>query len=252
MNKLQNKTALITGGSTGMGFATAKLFIEEGAQVIITDIDEEQLNHAVTELGENCRGVLSDTGSMDDIAALMALIKAEYGQLDILFANAGIAHYKPYTEVTEQHFDQTMQVNVKGLYFTVLQAVPLLPEGASVILNTSIANRIGTPGFAVYCASKAAVKSFTQSLAAELLPKKIKVNALSSGAIETGITHKFGLPEGTVEAHEAKALARVPMGRMGEAQECAKVALFLATDDSSFILGSEIVVDGGISNIKAK
>ena len=245
-NKLANKVALVTGGTSGMALATAKLFVEEGAYVFITGRRQEQLDRAVKEIGSNVTGVRADSGNIEDLDQLFATIKAEKGLVDILFASAGIGELNvPIHAVSEKHFDETFAVNVRGTLFTVQKALGNFnPNGGSIILNTSIANVKGFPGAGVYAASKAAVRSFARSWTVELKDRKIRVNALSPGSI--GDTGTFAdAPDEMVEYFKTM----IPVGRLGLSKEIANAALFLASDDSSFVTGIELAVDGGMAQI---
>ncbi|RQP25449.1 SDR family oxidoreductase [Piscinibacter terrae] len=247
MQKLQGKTALITGGNSGIGLATAKLFLESGARVAITGRDQQALDEATKALGHDVLALRSDAASVTEIEALMSQINRAWGRLDVLFVNAAIAGPLPFEMVTESHFDTVMSVNLKGAFFAVQKALPLLAPGASVILTTSIANQIGAPNFSVYAASKAALRSLTQTLALELVGKGVRVNAVSPGPIATPIWGKFGLPADVALAAQQEVANKSPSKRFGQPEEVAKAALFLACEDSSYMVGQEVVVDGGMS-----
>jgi NAD(P)-dependent dehydrogenase (short-subunit alcohol dehydrogenase family) len=247
MQKLSGKTALITGGNSGIGLAAAKLFLEQGARVAITGRDQQALDEAAKTLGHDVLVLRSDAASVADIEELMSRIDQQWGRLDVLFVNAAIAGPAPFELVTESHFDSVMSVNMKGSFFAVQKALPLLKPGASVILTTSIANQIGAPNFSVYAASKAAMRSLVQTLALELVGKGIRVNAVSPGPIATPIWGKFGLPAEVAQAAQQEVANKSPSKRFGQAEEVAKAALFLACDDSSYVVGQEVVVDGGMS-----
>lgn len=241
MTRLADKTAVITGGSTGIGFESAKLFIAEGARVIITGSNEARLAEAVEALGSNAIGVKADVRSLSEIDRLAERVRQEFGELDILFANAGVAKRAAFREVTEAQFDQEIDINLKGLFFTVQKLEPLMKNGSSIILNTTALAQTALPGEAIYSASKAAVRSLARSFSIELLERQIRVNAVAPGPIETPIWSKMELPPELVE----RVLQRTPIGRFGKPEEIAKVVLFLASEDSSYILGEEILVDGG-------
>ncbi|NER83425.1 MAG: SDR family oxidoreductase [Leptolyngbya sp. SIO1D8] len=241
MARLENKTAVITGGTTGIGYEVAKLFVDEGARIIITGRNETRLSEAVADLGQNAIGVRADAQSIADIEQLVARVEAEFGQLDILFANAGVAKRANFREVTEAHFDEEMAINLKGVFFTVQKLEPLMRNGSSIVLNTTTLAQTALPGEAIYSASKAAVRSLTRSFSMELLDRQIRVNAVAPGPIETPIWSKMDLPPEVAEA----VLKRAPIGRFGKPKEIAKAVLFLASDDSSYMLGEEILVDGG-------
>jgi len=247
MQKLSGKNVLITGGNSGIGLAAAKLFLEQGARVAITGRDPQALDEAATALGHDVLALRSDAASVADIEALMSRIAQQWGRIDVLFVNAAIASPAPFELVSEAHFDSVMSVNLKGSFFAVQKALPLLKPGASVIFTTSIANQIGAPNFSVYAASKAAMRSMVQTLALELVGKGIRVNAVSPGPIATPIWGKFGLPAEVAQAAQQEVANKSPSKRFGEAEEVAKAALFLACDDSSYVVGQEVVVDGGMS-----
>ena len=242
MNKLQGKTAVITGGTTGIGLATAKLFVSEGAYVFITGRRQKELNEAVKDIGSNVTGVQGDVANLADLDRLYEAVGAK-GRIDIVFANAGVAGVSPLEKITEKHFDDIFNINVRGALFTVQKALPLLNDGVSIILTGSVASAKGTPGFGTYGASKAAVRNFVRAWTVELKDRGIRSNVLSPGPTDTPIM--YGQPEDVV----AKMVASIPMGRIGQADEIAKAALFLASDDSSFVSGIELFVDGGRAQI---
>jgi NAD(P)-dependent dehydrogenase (short-subunit alcohol dehydrogenase family) len=247
MNRLEGKTVLITGGSSGIGLATARLFRDEGARVAVTGRNTESLAQAQDELGGGALVIRSDAGSVAEIESLMSQVKASFGKLDVLFINAGIAKAAPIEYVSETQFDDIMGINVKGVFFTIQKALPLFGEGASVIVTTSIANQLGSPNFSVYGASKAALRSLVRSLGLELVERGVRINAISPGPIATSIFDRFGLPGEMVQAIKGEIERKSPSKRFGVADEIAKTALFLASDDSSYLVGEEIVVDGGMS-----
>ena len=247
--KLENKVAIITGGNSGIGLSTAKLFQAEGARVVITGRRQTVVDSAVKEIGGDSIGFKSDTSKLDDIAALYEKVKEQFGKIDILFLNAGIAKFGPFTSVDEAIFDEMVNINFKGLFFNLQKALPLLSEGASVILTTSIADQKGFPDTSVYSATKAAVRSLARTLSAELVDKKIRVNAIAPGPIDTPIFEKLGVPEGAVAEVKEGFKSTVPMKRMGSPDEIAKAALFLASDDSSFVMGVDLAVDGGVAQL---
>lgn len=248
MSKLEGKIALITGGTTGIGLATAKLFQKEGAQVIITGRSAGTLAEAQQELGPKARVIQSDTGKLGDITKLIADIRAQFGRIDILFANAGVAKFAPLEEADEKFFDEQFNINVKGLYFTVQSALPLIPEGGAILLNASVAGRKAFPGASVYSATKAAVRSFGRTLAAELAPRGIRVNTISPGPIATPIQGKLGLAPEAAQQFEQSVTQTVGLKRFGQADEVASVAVFLASKDSSYMVGTELLVDGGLAD----
>ena len=247
--KLQGKVAVITGGNSGIGLATAKRFVAEGAYVFITGRRQAELDAAVKKIGENVAGVQGDVAKLADLDRLYATVKAKKGRIDILFANAGIGELAPLGAITEEHFDKTFNTNVKGLLFTVQKALPLLPDAASIILNASIVASTGNPAFSVYSATKAAVRSFARTWILDLKERKIRVNAISPGPINTPGLDGLGQTAGVGDQLKESLLASVPMGRIGTPDEIAKAVVFLASDDSSFVTGTELFVDGGAAQI---
>ena len=249
MSKLTGKIAVITGGNSGMGLATAKRFVAEGAYVFITGRRQAELDRAVKEIGRNVTGVQGDASKLADLDRLYATVKKEKGRIDILFANAGVGELGPLGEITEQHFDKIFDINVKGLLFTVQKALPLFADGGSIILNASIAASSGVAGFSVYSASKAAVRSFARCWTSDLKSRKIRVNAISPGPIETPIFNTMGLTEEQIAGFKQSFVTSVPLGRIGQPDEIASAALFLASDDSSYVTGIELFVDGGEAQV---
>jgi NAD(P)-dependent dehydrogenase (short-subunit alcohol dehydrogenase family) len=243
VGKLDGKIAVITGGSSGIGLATAKRFVAEGAYVFVTGRRQEELDAAVRAVGSNVTGVQGDVANLPDLDRLYGVVKAAKGRIDVLYANAGVSESAPLGAVTEQHFDKIFGVNVRGTLFTVQKALPLLTDGGSIILTGSIASIKGFEGYCVYNASKAAVRSFARTWAAELKARKIRVNVLSPGPVETGVFDY--LPEGAKE----QFASLIPRGSLGQPDEIATVALFLASDDSSFVNGVELFADGGTAQI---
>jgi NAD(P)-dependent dehydrogenase (short-subunit alcohol dehydrogenase family) len=243
MGKLDGKVAVVTGGTSGIGLASARRLAAEGAHVFITGRRKPELDAAVTAIGSRATGVHGDVANLADLDRLYAVVKEQKGRVDVLFANAGGGELVPLGAITEEHFDRTFNSNVKGLLFTVQKALPLLSEGASIILNASIASSKGTPAFSVYSATKAAVRSFARSFTVDLKDRRIRVNAISPGPIDTPALDGLGtdLKQGLVGA--------VPMGRLGSPDEIAKAVVFLASDDSSFVTGIELFVDGGMAQI---
>jgi NAD(P)-dependent dehydrogenase (short-subunit alcohol dehydrogenase family) len=247
--KLEGKVAVVTGGNSGIGLATAKQFVAEGAYVFITGRRQVELDAAVKQIGENIVGVQGDVAKLADLDKLYATVKAKKGRIDILFANAGSAELAPLGEITEEHFDKIFNTNVKGLLFTVQKALPLIPDCASIILNASIVASTGNPAFSVYSATKAAVRSFARTWVLDLKERKIRVNAISPGPIGTPGLDGLGQTEGVGEQLKASLVASVPLGRLGTPDEVARAAVFLASDDSSFVTGTELFVDGGAAQI---
>jgi NAD(P)-dependent dehydrogenase (short-subunit alcohol dehydrogenase family) len=248
MNRFKGKTALITGGTTGIGLATAKLFINEGARVIVTGRTSATIQAAQAELGDNAIVIHSDATSLPDMDALAAKVKATFGKLDVLFVNAGLGRFVPFEAVTEEGYDEMLNLNARGPYFVVQKLVPLMPEGSSVVFTTSIANVKGMPNLSAYGAAKAALRSLTRCLAAELLPRGIRVNAVSPGPIESPILLKIGMPKETVDQMFLHMKENVPMKRIGQSEEVAKAVAFLAID-ATYTTGTEIPVDGGWSQL---
>ncbi|MFN6480157.1 glucose 1-dehydrogenase [Nostoc sp. DedQUE07] len=249
MKKLEGKIALVTGGNSGIGLATAKQFVAEGAYVYITGRRQAELDAAVEAIGKNVTAVQSDVSNLADLDRLFATIKQEQGHLDIIFANAGGGQIAPLGAITEEHFDKTFNVNVKGLLFTVQKALPLLPEGASIILNASITSIKGTPAFSVYSATKAAVRSFARNWILDLRERKIRVNAISPGVVPTPGYDHLGLNDQQLQEFVDSQASTIPLGRVGKPDEIAKAVVFLASDDSSFVNGIELFVDGGMAQI---
>ncbi|GHB02151.1 short-chain dehydrogenase [Algimonas arctica] len=249
MRRLSGKTAVITGGNSGIGLCTAKTFIDEGARVFIFGRNAEKLARAKETLGKDIFTIQGDVTRADDLARLADTVKAGSGKVDILFVNAGVAEFMPLTVADETHFDRLFDTNVRGAYFTIKALEPRLNDGASIILTTSAANNMGLTGSSVYAASKAALRSFAKTLSAEFIDRKIRVNAISPGPIDTPLYSRMGMTEDEQTDAGKAILARVPVGRMGLPSEIAKSVLFLASDDSSYMAGSEIIVDGGMSQI---
>ncbi|MEH2251311.1 SDR family oxidoreductase [Nostoc sp.] len=249
MRKLEGKIALITGGNSGIGLATAKQFVAEGAYVYITGRRQVELDAAVEAIGQNVTAVQSDVSNLADLDRLFATIKQEQGHLDIIFANAGGGQIAPLGAITEEHFDKTFNINVKGLLFTVQKALPLLPEGASIILNASTTSIKGTPAFSVYSATKAAVRSFARNWILDLRERKIRVNAISPGVVPTPGYDHLGLNDQQLQEFVDSQASAIPLGRVGKPDEIAKVVVFLASADSSFVNGIELFVDGGMAQI---
>ena len=245
LQRLANKTAVITGASTGLGLATAQAFIHEGARVLITGKDEARLNAAAQQLGPAAIAVRADVRRLEDLDALATRVRENFGALDVLFANAGIAGIVSLEQVTEAYYDDVFDTNVKGLFFTVQKLVGLLKPGASVILNASVGSASGAPSSTVYFATKAAVRSLARTLAVELGPRGIRVNALSPGMVPTELQGKWGLPPQAVEGFYKQIVSATPLGRIGTPEDIARVALFLASDDSAFMTAGELFVDGG-------
>jgi NAD(P)-dependent dehydrogenase (short-subunit alcohol dehydrogenase family) len=248
-NKLSGKIALVTGGSSGIGLATAKRFVSEGAYVFITGRRQPELDAAVKLIERDVTGICSDVSNLADLDRVYAAIKSEKGRLDILFANAGGGGLAPLGQITEEHFDKTFNTNVRGLLFTVQKALPLMPPGASIILTASTTSIKGTPAFSVYSATKAAVRSFARNWTLDLKERKIRVNAVSPGVVPTPGYDLMGLTKEQVQGFVDFQVTTIPLGRVGTTDEIAKVVVFLASDDSSFVNGIELFADGGMAQI---
>ncbi len=249
MGRLSGKIALVTGGNSGIGLATAKAFTREGAKVVITGRNQETLNAAAEEIGGDVlaiRGDVSDLGHLEDV---FGKIRERFGKLDVIFANAGVAVPTPVSDVTEEHFDTHFDINVKGLYFTVSKSLPILADGASVILNASIVKDKGFGGFSVYSATKGAVRSFARTLTSELRDRKIRVNSVSPGPIETPIYDRMGLPKEAQEEFGASVSSQVPLGGFGKPEDIAEAVVYLASDESKYTAGIDLPVDGGLSQV---
>src|SRR5579864_8036230 len=249
MNKLESKIALITGGTSGIGLATAKAFVSEGAHVFITGRRQAELAAAVKEIGRNVTGMQGDVSNLGDLDRLYAQIKQARGRLDIVFANAGVGKLAAFGTITEELYDWTFDINVKGLLFTVQKAFPLLPDGASIILNSSVVGSKGLPINSVYSATKAAIRSFARTWTTDLKDHRIRVNAVSPGSIDTpGLSGLLGSSE-TGQQRLNNISNNVPLGRLGTPDEIAKAVVFLASDDASFVTGAELFVDGGFAQV---
>ena len=249
MSSLQDRVFVITGGNSGIGLATARVAAERGARVVITGRDPEALAVAASEIGGDARAFTADVSDLTQIEDLFRRIGESYDRIDALFVNAGIANMRPLEGVTAEFYDEMMDINLKGAYFTVQKALPLLGEGSSVIFNTSAVNRLGVAGMTVYAASKAALRSLARTMSAELAPRGIRVNAVSPGPVETPLFGKTGLSEEDIRASAEVVRTMVPLGRFARAEEIAKAVAFLASPDSSYVLGTEVVVDGGMSQL---
>jgi NAD(P)-dependent dehydrogenase (short-subunit alcohol dehydrogenase family) len=249
MGKLEGKIALITGGNSGIGLATAKQFVNEGAYVFITGRRNSELAAAVKEIGGNVTGVQGDVSNLGDLDRLFAQIKREKGKLDIVFANAGVAEVSPLGKITEEHYDSIFNINVKGVVFTVQKALPLMPDGASIILNASIVASKGLSANSVYSATKAAVRSFARTWTTDLKERRIRVNAVSPGFIDTPGLSNLLASTGTGQQGKEMISNAIPLGRFGTPDQIAKAVVFLASDDSSYITGTELFVDGGFAQV---
>jgi NAD(P)-dependent dehydrogenase (short-subunit alcohol dehydrogenase family) len=250
MQRFKNKTALITGGTSGMGFATAQQYIQEGGKVIITGRSEENVKTAVNKLGENAFGIVSDAGRMSDLMSLRNKVEKLTENIDLVFANAGYGRFAPIANVDENHFDELFNTLVKGSFFTVQQILPLMKEGSSVIFNTSFVTEFGMPDFSVYSAAKSAVQSFIKTFSTELAEKGIRVNGISPGHIKTNIFNNTGLSSEQIDKAVQNIIPTIPFKRQGEPSEIANTVLFISSDEASYIHGAELRIDAGISVIK--
>lgn len=249
MKRFQQKVVVITGGSSGIGLASAKLFAEEGAHVYITGRRQAELDAAAEAIGPNVTAVQADASRVADLQRLYQQIRTQHGRVDVVFANAGMVVGGAIGELTEEHYDKQFDVNVKGVLFTVQEALPLMGAGSTVVLNASIAASVGYPDSSLYSASKAAVRAFARSWTADLKDRGIRVNAISPGPTETQVFEASGYTAEQTEATKHHLAASIPLGRMARADEVARVVLFLASQDSSFMAGSEVVVDGGLTQV---
>jgi NAD(P)-dependent dehydrogenase (short-subunit alcohol dehydrogenase family) len=249
MKRLEGKVALVTGGNSGIGLSTAKRFAEEGAKVVISGRDQKTLDAAVKTIGGDVLAVQSDVSKLADIDKLIKAVSQKFGKIDVLFANAGIAKFAPFADSNEAFFDEQFDVNVKGVFFTIQKALPLLSEGASIIINSSVVNETGTANAAAYAATKAAVRSFARTLTTELVDRKIRVNVVSPGPITTPIFGRLGLPQAAIDDFAKQVTAKVPMKRFGQPEEVANTVLFLASSESGYITGVDINVDGGMGQV---
>nr|4BMN_A Chain A, ALCLOHOL DEHYDROGENASE/SHORT-CHAIN DEHYDROGENASE [Ralstonia sp. DSMZ 6428]4BMN_B Chain B, ALCLOHOL DEHYDROGENASE/SHORT-CHAIN DEHYDROGENASE [Ralstonia sp. DSMZ 6428]4BMN_C Chain C, ALCLOHOL DEHYDROGENASE/SHORT-CHAIN DEHYDROGENASE [Ralstonia sp. DSMZ 6428]4BMN_D Chain D, ALCLOHOL DEHYDROGENASE/SHORT-CHAIN DEHYDROGENASE [Ralstonia sp. DSMZ 6428] len=249
MYRLLNKTAVITGGNSGIGLATAKRFVAEGAYVFIVGRRRKELEQAAAEIGRNVTAVKADVTKLEDLDRLYAIVREQRGSIDVLFANSGAIEQKTLEEITPEHYDRTFDVNVRGLIFTVQKALPLLRDGGSVILTSSVAGVLGLQAHDTYSAAKAAVRSLARTWTTELKGRSIRVNAVSPGAIDTPIIENQVSTQEEADELRAKFAAATPLGRVGRPEELAAAVLFLASDDSSYVAGIELFVDGGLTQV---
>lgn len=245
--RLKNKVAVITGGTTGIGFATAKRFIDEGATVVLTGRNPETLEAARRELGDAAEVIASDAANEADVISLFEKIATKHGQIDVLFLNAGVASFAPWEDHSVEEFDRQFAINVRGPWLAIKHAIPVLKDGASVIATTSVVNKMGMPGSSAYAATKAALQQLVVTAAAELSPRGIRVNAVSPGPIETPIFSKTGMSEADTQEMAAGMMGQIALGRFGQSEEVANVVMFLASDEASFVQGQEYIVDGGLT-----
>jgi len=249
MARLDGKVAVVTGGNSGIGLATAQLFHREGAKVAISGRDQKTLDAAVKAIGSNVLAVRADVSKLADLDKFYTAVGDKFGKIDILFANAGIAKFAPFADSTEALFDETFDINVKGVFFTIQKALPLLNDGASIIINSSVVNETGLAAASVYAATKAAVRSFARTLTTELVDRGIRVNVVSPGPITTPIFGRTGLPQDAIDQFAREATTKIPMKRFGKPEEVADTVLFLASPSSSYITGVDINVDGGMGQV---
>jgi NAD(P)-dependent dehydrogenase (short-subunit alcohol dehydrogenase family) len=249
MNRLEGKVAVVTGGNSGIGLASAKRLQQEGARVAIAGRSKKTLDEAVKAIGNGVLAVQADVAKLADIDKLYAEVSKKFGKIDVLFVNAGVAKFAPFADTSESLFDEQFDINIKGAYFTIQKALPLLNDGASIILNTSVADSTGTPGTSAYSATKAALRSLARTTAAELAGRGIRVNTVAPGPIVTPIFGRTGLPKEALDEFSKEIATKVPMKRFGQPEEVAGVVAFLASQDASYITGVEINVDGGMGQI---
>ena len=244
--RFEGKVAVVTGGNSGIGLAAARAYAQQGAQVAITGRDERTLQEAAKDIGEDALAIRADTAILSDIEKAMAEIKSKFGRIDALFANAGVGKFVPFEQVTEAFYDETMNINLKGAFFTIQRAVPLMPKGSAVVLNASVNGHIALPGSSVYGASKAAVINLAKTLSVDLLEKGIRVNVVSPGPVLTPIFNRMGLSAEQMQQTKNWITSMVPLKRFGTTEELASAVLYLSSPESSFILGAELIVDGGV------
>jgi len=247
--RFQGKVAVVTGGNSGIGLGVAKAYAQEGAHVAITGRNEKTLQAATKEIGDGTLAIQSDAGKVTEIEAAMKKIKDRLGRIDALFVNAGVGKFVPLDEVTEEFFDETININLKGVFFTVQKAIPLMPKGSAIVLNASINAHLGMPGTTVYGATKAAVLNLTKTLSADLLEKGIRVNAISPGPITSSLLDRDGISKGKLQETKDWIQSQVPIKRFGTPEEIAAAVLYLTAPESAFVLGTELIIDGGMATL---
>ena len=247
--RFEGKVAVVTGGNSGIGLGVAKAYAQEGAQVAITGRNEKTLERAAKEIGDGTLAIQADVGKVAQIEAAMKKIKERFGRIDALFVNAGVARFVPFDEVTEEFFDETVDINLKGVFFTVQKAIPLMPKGSAIVLNASINAHLGMPGTTVYGATKAAVVNMTKTLSADLLERGIRVNAISPGPIASALLARDGISQEKLQETKDWIQGQVPIKRFGTPEEIAAAVLYLTASESAFVLGAELIIDGGMSTL---
>lgn len=247
--RFTNKIAVVTGGNSGIGLATAQALVAGGAKVVIAGRDQTTLDSARAQLGSSATAIRADVGSLADIEALASEVGRQFGRVDILFVNAGIAHFRPIEQVDELFFDQHLDINFKGAYFTIQKFLPLFTQGGAIVVNGTAAVNVGMPNASVYTATKAALNSLVRTLSSELVARKIRLNAVNPGPIETPIFERMGMPKEQLDETAKWILSQVPQGRFGKAEEIAQAVCYLASDQASYVTGVELTVDGGMTTL---
>jgi NAD(P)-dependent dehydrogenase (short-subunit alcohol dehydrogenase family) len=247
--RFKGKVAVVTGGNSGIGLGVAKAYAQEGAQVAITGRNKTTLETAAKEIGEGTLAIQSDAGKVSEIEAAMKKIKERFGRIDALFVNAGIGQFVPFEQITEKFFEDTVDINMKGVFFTVQKAIPLMSEGSAIVLNASINAHLGMPGTTVYGATKAAVVNMAKTLSADLLEKGIRVNAISPGPITSALLARDGITQEKLQETKDWIQSKVPIKRFGAPEEIAAAVLYLTSPESAFVVGAELIIDGGMSTL---